>query len=70
MEEHAIVIKMQSQNTKTESEKSSLQQTQEQKGATISLLKSKAVWAVMPVALRRESNVSEEHVVSIFNVEQ
>jgi hypothetical protein len=70
MAEHAVAIKMQSQNTKTESEKSPLQQTKEHKGATISLLKNKVVWAVMPLALRRESNVSEEHVVSSFNVSQ
>jgi hypothetical protein len=65
MEEHALVIKMQARNTKTESEKSSLRQTKEHKRTTISV-----VWAVMPLAFRREFNVSEEHIVSIFSVEQ
>jgi hypothetical protein len=70
MEEHALSIKMQSQYTKTESEVSSLQQTKEQKRGTISLFKSEAFCAVMPVTLQRESDVSEAHVVSIFNAEQ
>jgi hypothetical protein len=70
MEEHALAIKMQTRNTKAEFEESPLQQTKEHKGTSISLLKSKVVWAVMSLAIRRELNVSEEHVASIFSVEQ